>query len=201
MSSKKRKLVEIQSLEDKEHISKTKKHKSDSQNIFKHKEDQKQFESILNGINACQLVNKLNIPFVINSEIAQYSTGMVYDCSKYGSDKEIFIIQENFDSDIYNKEFVIFDGHYGDTQHFCKLCTDQVVSCGQCEMEMLIDDTTCNRKWSRAYDKEDEYYCCNCGKCPECGDNLCPCDAKECGTCFTMTCGYDCNQSHHNQHG
>eukprot|EP01084_Bolivina_argentea_P169147 293251_1 len=63
--------------------------------------DELQFIKLFRTIESCNLIQTLHIPTIINSEIAEYATGSVYNCLNKQCTNKIIKLNEDNNNGIY----------------------------------------------------------------------------------------------------
>ena len=147
--------------------------------MFNHPEDHKQFISILLHIEKNEFIKSLNVPSVICSLIAEYSTGQVHWCSI--SDPKcknsIQFLHQDHDKLIRDDSFRY---NWRKKEYYCGECKDEHTSiCDDCHISQELHETS----WC-SY--------------PNCVNFICPSfemqcsnavDAVKCRACDELYCG------------
>eukprot|EP01084_Bolivina_argentea_P205879 351620_1 len=165
--------------------------------IFLNSSDHSQFQQLFTSIYNSELSQILNIPCIVNKEIAEFATGQFVKCNNPQCDNEIIILCQ--DEQIYDNNhdnsgrlgykyclktptFNRVHGLEGVKQYYCNQCMDLAKTC---------DCNCCNTL----------YFALNCEKCHLCKADLCDCGClwecmnsnrscaiNKCGICGFKSC-------------
>eukprot|EP01084_Bolivina_argentea_P169148 293255_1 len=100
--------------------------------------DQTQFILLFRTIQSCDLIKTLYIPTIINSEIAQYATGEVFNCLNTKCTNKII----KLDEDHHNGICMSSKYYYND---YCLDCSKYTTFCDTCdELILLLEGRKCS---------------------------------------------------------
>eukprot|EP01084_Bolivina_argentea_P059579 108824_1 len=164
---------------------------------FQNSTDHNQFVFYFNIIQKNQLIQSLNIPSIINREIAEYATGTIKPCSNLNCNEGICILNSDWKNFNKNK---ITKWTYCDRKnnYFCEKCKPHTLYFNCCDTtQCILNSKKCDfltydkdKTKTMCYDRVKDTYlmgykCLYCnydenGICPDCGEWSCKYDRIKC---------------------